>query len=418
MRIGVDIDNQFIPMTGIQHSVDSLINALFLNQTGKSPHDLYAFASALPAPDFIEKLAEENPGTFEWRNLPQTKFDVPDDSTIPTFVPAKFRRDHPWLSMKIQEHERKLSRNKRYTAHERAEQYDVLHCPEPGDLRFLSYKPKKHVATLYDIATRRFAHAYKPEGRMVWEGYWDYARNKCAHVVAISEATKQDCMEEFEMSSDHITVTPLAARASAKRMEDGPERRALLKKWKLHDGQPFALYAGTLEPRKNLPNLISAFAEVINQDPTLPHKLILAGGNWDRLDIELRLLAVEAGIAGRLITTGYVSNEELNALMSACDVFAYVSRYEGFGMPPLEAMACGAPVVASNTSSLPEVVGEAGIQVDPDAIEDIAAALHTLLTDANENARRRKLSVARAATFTWERTARLTMEAYEKAANS
>jgi glycosyltransferase involved in cell wall biosynthesis len=106
----------------------------------------------------------------------------------------------------------------------------------------------------------------------------------------------------------------------------------------------------------------------------------------------------------------------MNALMSACDAFAYVSLYEGFGLPPLEAMVCGAPVIASNTSSLPEVVGDAGIQVDPHDVEQIAAALHRLLMDREENARRRVLSSERAKLFSWDRTAALTLRSYEAAA--
>ena len=117
----------------------------------------------------------------------------------------------------------------------------------------------------------------------------------------------------------------------------------------------------------------------------------------------------------RLVTTGYVSNEVLNVLMSSCAAFAYVSEYEGFGLPPLEAMTCGAPVVTSNTTSLPEVVGGAGLTVDPADVEAIAGALHCLLTDRAENARRRALSLARAAEFSWERTARLTLRSYEAA---
>jgi len=177
------------------------------------------------------------------------------------------------------------------------------------------------------------------------------------------------------------------------------------------------LYSGTLEPRKNVERLVRAFAQVARQEPSLPHMLVLAGGNWNRHDLELRLVAYEEGVGKRVLTTGYVTNEQMNALMSACDAFAYVSEYEGFGLPPLEAMVCGAPVITSNTSSLPEVVGPAGMQVPPLDVAEIAAALHLLLTDRTENERRRGLSVERARQFSWERTAALTMHSYEAAAS-
>ena len=416
MRIGINIDAQFVKMTGIQHSVDSLIHHLYLNQGQKnSPHELWAFASFLPSRTYLEDFAAQNAGTFEWRDLPQAKFDISNDT--PSLLPAGFQREHPWLSWKIREQERKIFRKRNNGPEYRALSYDIFHNTEPGDLNFLSYKPKKQVATVYDIATRRFPQAYPPRAGELWEAYWDHARNRCVHVIAISEFAKSECMEAFDMAEDRFTVTPLAARASTQRMDDGPERRKLLSEWEIAD-TPYILYAGTLEPRKNLHKLIKAFAQVVQQDKTMPHQLVLAGSNWERLDIELRIYALECGIPGRVVTTGYVSNAQLNALMSGCEVFAYISNYEGFGMPPLEAMTCGAPVITSNVSSIPEVVGDAGIQVDPKNIEEIAAALHLLMTSPTENARRRALSVARAKEFTWDRTARLTMEAYEKAAAS
>ena len=414
MRIGINIDAQFVKMTGIQHSVDSLIHHLYL-QVPQTPHELWAFASFLPSESYLEDFAAQNAGTFEWRGLPQAKFDVSNDT--PTLLPQGFQREHPWLSWKIRQQEQKLFRKRSQGPDYRAQVYDIFHNTEPGDLRFLSYKPKKQVATVYDIATRRFPKAYPPRAGELWEAYWDHAQKKCAHILAISEFAKQECMEAFAIPEEKITVTPLAARASTVLMEDGSKRREILSEWEI-DQRPFVLYAGTLEPRKNLHKLIKAFADIILQDKTLPHQLVLAGSNWERLDIELRIYAIECGIPGRVVTTGYISNDQLNALMSGCDVFAYISNYEGFGMPPLEAMVCGAPVVTSNVSSIPEVVGDAGIQVSPLKRDEIAEALHLLMTNRGENARRRTLSLNRAKEFTWERTARLTMQAYEKAAAS
>jgi glycosyltransferase involved in cell wall biosynthesis len=114
--------------------------------------------------------------------------------------------------------------------------------------------------------------------------------------------------------------------------------------------------------------------------------------------------------------TGYVDKETLNALMSACEVFTYVSHYEGFGLPPLEAMACGAPVIVSNTSSLPEVVGDAGIQVSPVDHDSLAHSIVHLLSDPEERDRRRQASLERSAEFSWARTASLTLEGYLAAA--
>ena len=416
MKIGINIDGQFNDMTGIQHCLDALIQALYSNQEeNQGLHDIWAFASFLPSESFIEDIAKQKTGTFLWRTLPHAKFDV--NNTDPTILPPGFQREHPWLTMKIREQERKVFSKRHNGPEMRASRYDVFHNTEPGTLGYLNYKPKKQVATLYDAAVIRFPHAYPPPTTEAWLGYWDYARNKCDHYIAISEFAKSECVDCFGLDPDRFTVAPIAARASTQHMPDGEERREHLEKWELNDA-PFVLYTGTLEPRKNLPRLIRAFADVIKQNPSLPHKLVLAGGNWSRLDIDLRLQAIESGLAGRVVTTGYVSNDELNALMSACHVFSYVSEYEGFGMPPLEAMTCGAPVVVSNDTSLPEVVGKVGLQVCPQKKDEISAALYTLMSDETENQRQRKLSLARAQEFTWERTAKLTMEAYEKTAAS
>jgi glycosyltransferase involved in cell wall biosynthesis len=299
-------------------------------------------------------------------------------------------------------------------AHAASRKFDLMHTPEPGELELYGYGARRNIVTLYDMATRFCAYAYDAHGIGIWERYFNFAVQRCACVVAISESTKRDVVEQLGIPEDRVHVTPLAARTTTRRMQDGEERRAILKALDLSD-RPFVLYSGTLEPRKNLERLVKAFASAVQEGHLTEHKLVLAGGNWYRLDIELRLLALELGIGGRVMTPGYVTNQQMNALMSACDVFAYVSRYEGFGMPPLEAMVCGAPIVTSNTSSLPEVVGNAGIQVSPDDVQGIAGALFRLLTDREENTRRRALSREQARHFSWDKTAALTLQAYEAA---
>jgi glycosyltransferase involved in cell wall biosynthesis len=145
-------------------------------------------------------------------------------------------------------------------------------------------------------------------------------------------------------------------------------------------------------------------------------RLVLAGGAWGDHAGELAAVAEQEGVGSRLVMTGFVPDSALNALMSACKVFAYVSLYEGFGLPPLEAMACGAPVVASNVSSLHEAVGEAAVTVAPSDVAGLDAALTRLLTDPQAQAARRVASLERAAQFSWHRTAGLTLKSYEAAA--
>ena len=411
MRIGIYIDGQFKKMTGIQHYTDSLIGGLYALE---SPHEIVAFASGIPNPDYIEQIAEEQKGTFQWRSSPRCRFDI--GNVRRSYVPIPFQERHPWFSKQLQIREERYLRPRHLGDTQRAKNYDLFHVPEPHDLSFLRYTPRRAVATMHDLAWKFCSWAYEPAAAAVWDRYLKFAKERCTRILSVSESTKRDVIEYAGIPADRIDVTPLAARESAYRMEDGPTRRMLLKEWDIASEVPFVLYAGTLEPRKNLERLVKAFAYVVKQEPTIEHKLVLAGGNWFRHDLELRILACELGIGGRVITTGYVSNDQMNALMSACDVFAYVSLYEGFGLPPLEAMTCGAPVITSDKASMPEVVGNAGFLVNPEDVPEIAGGLHHLIMNREENRRRRNLSLERSKEFSWERTARTTLQAYEKAA--
>jgi glycosyltransferase involved in cell wall biosynthesis len=230
-------------------------------------------------------------------------------------------------------------------------------------------------------------------------------------VLTISEAAKRDIVEELAIPEDSICVTPLAPRVGTKRMGPSPDRDRLLDRWGL-SRTPFVLYAGTLEPRKNLPTLIRAFALAAHEMSNDRVLLVLAGAAWGDHAGELAELAKRHDVADRVVMTGYVANSTLNALMSACKVFTYISHYEGFGLPPLEAMTCGAPVVVSNASSLPEVVGDAAIQVSPRDHDSLAHSIFHLLSDSRERDIRREASLARSAQFSWTRTASLTLDCY------
>ena len=171
---------------------------------------------------------------------------------------------------------------------------------------------------------------------------------------------------------------------------------------------PFILAVGVLQPRKNLARLVEAFAAVAR---SIPHQLVLVGKEGWAHD-ELQATIARAGLGSRIVFTGYVPDADLPGFYNAADVFVYPSLYEGFGLPPLEAMQCGTPVIAGDTSSLPEVVGDAGILVDPRDTGKIAAALADLLRDERERARLRELGFERAKRFSWEETARQTVEVY------
>ena len=175
--------------------------------------------------------------------------------------------------------------------------------------------------------------------------------------------------------------------------------------------RPFVLYLGTLEPRKNLPALLRAFDAVA---PDVPHELVLVGAEgWMTGPIFDTWRALRHQDRVRL--AGFAPAAALPAWYSAADLFAYPSRYEGFGLPPLEAMACGTPVITSNVSSLPEVVGDAALTVDPSDEVALSAAIRRVLTDPALSADLRERGLRRAATFSWARTAAATVAAYREA---
>lgn len=389
MRFAIDVDGQFGPQpSGIHHYVDSLLLALL--EQG-SDEELIAFAPALRRGQRIP--VQPSDGGPAWATHPRLRLDIPTWPALPGRLEGIALRG------------RMRSASRRF---------DVLHIPHTHCRVYEASRPRRLVATIYDLATRLHAWTQRPEWVLEWDRYFAFARDRCTRVLTISQASKRDIVEHLGIPEERIDVTPLAPKTGTRRIIDGEERAALLAPWGLTNTR-FVLYVGTLEPRKNLGTLIEAFARAVHQLADQAVLLVLAGGVWGDHDRELLAMAEHNGVANRVIRTGYVPDNTLNALMSACHVFAYLSVYEGFGLPPLEAMACGAPVIVSNVSSLPEVVGEAGLQVPPTDAEKVAAALHRVLANDAERTHRGRASLARAAEFSWSRTAELTLRSYEQA---
>lgn len=223
------------------------------------------------------------------------------------------------------------------------------------------------------------------------------ALRRATTLPCISAATRDDLERLFPASRGKTLVTPLAADPSFAEPVDRPGHPEL--------AQPYVLAVGTLEPRKNLERLLDAWLQL---EPAVrdAHELALVGPRgWDDEAIVAKAQAAGARLLGR------VSDAELRALYAGAAAFAYPSLYEGFGLPPLEAMAAGAPVLTSNRSSLPEVVGDAAVLVDPTSTDAIADGLRTLLTDRALAGRLRDAGRARAAQFSWDRTAAETLAA-------
>ena len=230
-------------------------------------------------------------------------------------------------------------------------------------------------------------------------------------IITPSESVRRDVCKVLEVSPGKVFAVPEAARACFRPLAF-PETAGA--RSRLGIGDDFLLTVGTLEPRKNLSVLVSAYAEMARARPQSDTQLVIAGGRgW--LSGPLFEAIAKSPVRDRIVLTDYLHDEDLQALYSSCRAFVYPSIHEGFGLPPLEAMACGAPVIASRIPALEETTGGAAMLFDPKSVEELTRSILELLD--NENARR-ELSAAgqrRAAEFSWEKTARLTWNVYEEA---
>ena len=238
---------------------------------------------------------------------------------------------------------------------------------------------------------------------------WVYPRmlRNYDHLLAVSESTRNDLIRLFHIPEGKITVTPHGADREF-RPQDDPERGAdLVRKYNLKP--PFILFLGTLEPRKNLTTLIRALAPLKDK---IPHSLVLAGQKgwlWEDIFQSVDRL----GLQDRVHWTGYIPDEDRVRFYQAADFLVYPSWYEGFGMPVLEALQSGCPVIASQASALPEVVGEAGLLVDPSSPEEISQAILRLVREPGLKERLREAGLVRARQFSWEASAQKTLEVFE-----
>jgi glycosyltransferase involved in cell wall biosynthesis len=236
-------------------------------------------------------------------------------------------------------------------------------------------------------------------------------------VICISESTKRDLCNYAKIDPQRVLVTPLAAARDVFRtISDDEYGRAVRARYGLPK-EPYVLSVNTLEPRKNIAFAIRCFAELVQQEriPDL-HFVLVGARGWDYGGI-LHTIDKLPQVRDRITLAGYIPDADLAAVYGGALAFVYPSLYEGFGLPPLEAMQCAIPVITSNTSSLPEVVGDAGIMVDPTDRDRFCEGMLALYRDSTLRDSLAAKSVARAAQFTWERCARETVNAYRLGSN-
>jgi glycosyltransferase involved in cell wall biosynthesis len=242
------------------------------------------------------------------------------------------------------------------------------------------------------------------------ELHFDRARRLADKLITISHYSKREIVQRMGVPEDWVVVTQLAADPLYRRIAGctAPERIQSA----LEPGRDTILYVGSVEPRKNLRTLIKAYDALLQRGRCRPTLVIAGGSGWKNSDVYEE--SERRGLAQKIYFTGFVTDEELLQLYNTATVFVFPTVYEGFGLPVIEAMACGAPVVTTRVSSIPEIGGDAVVYVD-DPYDDasLCLRLEELLQSREQQQDLRKRGIARAATFTWDRTARETLDVLE-----
>lgn len=294
----------------------------------------------------------------------------------------------------------------------------------PPDLLFVPshvlplIHPPVSVATVHDLGYHYFPQAHTLSQNLYLRWSTRHNARSARRVLADSEATRQDLIQLYGISEAKIDVVYPGRDESLAPVDDPLLRDAVQTRYGCRT--PYILYLGTLHPRKNLVRLVQAFAQLCARAsetgyPLDQLQLVLAGQKgWLYQEIFAEVRRV--GLEEHVILTGYVADEDLAALLSGAEAFAFPSLYEGFGFPVLEAMACGVPVVCSSTSSLPEVAGDAALLVEPRQVEAITSALFRLLTEPDLRRELVARGLAQVQRFSWRRCALETMAAFERAA--
>ncbi len=263
--------------------------------------------------------------------------------------------------------------------------------------------------TVHDLSFIHFPEVYPPPLVAYLNQVVPWSIGRASHVLADSAATRQDLIALWQVPPEKITVLHAGVDTVFRPVADPHRREAVRRRYDLGD-KPLLLAVGTLQPRKNYELLLRAFQPLVS---SWPHHLVIAGGSgW--LYAGLRQLIAELGLDERVHLPGFIDDADLPALYSEATLYLLPSLYEGFGLPLLEAMACGAPALAANTSSLPEVAGDAALLLDPRDPAAWTSAMHRLLLDRQARAAMTGAGFVQARRFTWRQAARQLLGLYRR----
>jgi len=278
--------------------------------------------------------------------------------------------------------------------------HNIVQYPIPTSIS------NNYAVTIYDLIPILYPSYVTPFYAWQSRAYLPLVLRKASLILSISEYTKQDIVRKYHIEPNKIRVTPLGV-SDHFHPSTQFEIQSLRKRYNIHN--PFILFVGAIEPKKNISTIIKAFHKVKQKNPEI--ELVIAGKKSWKYQ-EVFSLVDSLKLNEKVHFLQFVPYDDLPTLYSAASVFVFPSNYEGFGLPPLEAMKCGTPVIVSKRSSLPEIVGSEGIMIEPENYEDLAVKILNIITDESTQVEHIAYNLARSKEFTWERCAEATKNAY------
>ena len=283
---------------------------------------------------------------------------------------------------------------------------DIVHDPTGSMPLFLTGRAK--VTTIHDVVPYIYPETSSRLDWLIYRIWLPLAVRRLDAIITDSEQSKRDIVRYLPVPKEKVTVIPCAVNSNYKPLNPG-EIEPALRKYDIDT--PYILYVGSIAARKNLPRVLEAYAQL--QEWSEAWKLVIVGARkWKSSPVFEAVKRL--GLEDKVLFTGYVDEDDLPALYNGADLFVFPSLYEGFGLPVLEAMACGTPVITSNCSSLPEVAGDAALLVDPFQVQAIADGMQSVLADPEIATVMKERGLQQAQRFSWERTACETIAVYEK----
>jgi glycosyltransferase involved in cell wall biosynthesis len=372
MRIGLDGYPLSEPLTGVGHYTLELARSLARN----FPGDEFELVSPKPFnPATIGEIQRES--------IPNLRLTEAKSSSL---------RGH-WWSVGLPLYARRA-------------RFDLFHGT---NFEVPLWKRSRTALTIHDLSTLLYPETHHARAVRRARLRLPVVAKLAGAIITPTKAVKQEVCERLKVNPEKVTAIHEAPRRSFIPMT--AEGTVAIRK-RLRVDDEFLLVVGTLEPRKNLWTMLRAFEEVLTRTSARP-QLVIAGGKGWLIDETLSLIN-SAPLRDRILLTGYLNDEDLRALYSSCRAFVYSSLYEGFGLPPLEAMACGAPVIASRIAALQETLGEAAILVEPLDVQTLSRTIIEVLKDEKRRSAMGAAGLKHAAQFSWDEAANLTHEVYER----